>query len=157
MAASKKAEPKKAAAPKVELPPDVIKSDTEYPTHDERPDTNVPEDIRYQGLTFYKTKSLGWVLCTLNISSGRRRYGPSTTARNYGITMDGKVCRVGSGPHVLATVKVYLTKANIERLGKYITLWVTGMSLAGETRDRISTRRAQGQVHRAAGRTSWMW
>lgn len=141
--------------PPPDLPPDVTAADLEYPRYEDRAD-DVPMDVHY-GLTFYKTTRLGWTLLTLEIRSGKRRYRPSTTDRSYGITMDGGLCRVGNGPHVLTTVKVHLTKSNIGRLRKYVDLWTKGMAAAGDTRDRISTRRAQGQAHRAAGRTSWMW
>ncbi len=159
---SKKATAKKPAA---ELPPDVQASDVN-PKYD--PDASLTWEDRkallaqagsdqfYPELTFYRTEAMGWVLTTLNIAKSRSR--TSSADRTYGITVkDEKLCRVGSGPHVLQTVRVQLNKKNLERLSKYVDLWRRGMEMAGTTRDRISSRRAQGQVHRAEGRTSWIW
>lgn len=109
-------------------------------------------------LTFYQVggsgarSDRGWVLCTLNIGKGRG------TARTYGIQLSNeKVCRVGSGPHVLQVVEVRVNKTNKDRLWKYVELHQKGLAAAGQIRDRISTHRAQGQIFRAEGRTSWSW
>ena len=90
--------------------------------------------------------------------SAKQTNGPAPAGNVKGtITMDGKPVRVGSGPHVKATVTIYLKANNIERLQKYVDLWLKGMELAGTTRDRISSQRMQGQINRAAGKTSWSW
>lgn len=54
-------------------------------------------------------------------------------------------------------VEVHLKQDNVERLRKYLELWTKGMADAGGIRDRISSRRAQGQMERAAGRSYWRW
>jgi len=105
-------------------------------------------------LTFYKTQGLGWVIATLKIGGGRN----GRDDRTYGVIVEtGKQCRVGNGPHVLATVRVYVRQSRVEALKRYIDLYGQGVADSNQIRDRISTRRAQGQLHRAQGRTSWYW
>lgn len=114
------------------------------------------EDIH--ALTFYQVKGIGWVLTTLHISNPSRRQAAGTPARTYAIGLtDRKVYTVGKGPHVLKSVEVHLKNSNLERMQKYIDLYREGMGNAGQIRDRISSRRAQGQLYRAAGRSSWNW
>lgn len=109
-------------------------------------------------LTFYRTKGLGWVLTTLHISNPSRRQSAATVARTYGIGVkDSKVYTVGRGPHVEDTVEIYVTRTNLERLRVYVELWKKGMADASSIRDRISSRRAQGQLHRQNGRSHWDW
>jgi hypothetical protein len=145
-----------------DLPPDVIPSDLAFAeddrlSWDERKE--LPEGCQYE-LTFYQVKGRkvnDWVLITLLIgkATGRRA---GAADRSYAIQVsDEKVCRVGFGPHVLKTVTVRFKKSNLKRLQRYVDLWLKGMESAGSIRDRISTRRAQGQLYRAQGRTSWMW
>ena len=160
---------KKSAIPN--LPPDVQKADLEHPKYgsgDYLPNTELEKiGMGYESgfpgrFTFYKVEGrsvLGWVLTTLHISkpSSRARAG-ATMDRTYGIGVaDSKVYTVGKGPHVTAIVEVYLTKANLTRLMKYVELWKKGMADAGGIRDRISSRRAQGQINRAEGMTYWDW
>lgn len=146
--------------PKRELPPDVIESDLEYPSSFEKRVKDLPEGL-YGSLTFYFVpegkKAPAWVLTTLHISNPSRRQS-GTPARTYGIGVgDSKVYTVGRGPHVKAEVTVCLTTVNIDRLQKYVDLWVKGMSDASAIRDRISSRRAQGNLFRAEGRSHWTW
>ena len=54
-------------------------------------------------------------------------------------------------------VKVHLSKDNLARLDRHVKLYLDGLAKAGQIRDRISSRRAQGQIYRAEGRSSWMW
>lgn len=111
------------------------------------------EDLAYGLLQFYKTDGFGWVLTTLKISNGKR----GRDDRYYAVTMRGEVCRVGNGPHVKQVVNVYLKPDNADRLWKYVELWLKGAASAGGIRDRISSRRAQGQEMRAQGRSFWTW
>lgn len=111
-------------------------------------------------LTLYKVKGRGWVVCTLPISKASRRQAAAGvgTDRTYAIGLDKReVCTVGGGPHVEATVTVWVSKANLERLRPLIDLHTEGLTLAGQIRDRTSSRRAQGQIERANGRMSWRW
>lgn len=136
-----------------DLPADVKAADLVYPKYTSK--TKIAWDkLKEQGFTgdclrFYKTTGFGWVLTTLLISNPSRRHRADATARTYGVTLDGRLVRVGLGPHVVAKCSVYVTTANWERLSKYVELWKKGMELAGNTRDRISTRRAQGQAYRS--------
>jgi hypothetical protein len=152
---------KKPTKPVSDLPPDVVAADTKYPklgtriAYDQLKEMGLGFDSPWTGvLTFYRTQSIGWVLCTLPISGA----GRGSTPRTYGIGVaDSKVYTVGKGPHVLQVVEVRVTNSNLSRLTKYIDLWKKGMADAGSIRDRISSRRAQGQVHRQNGRTHWQW
>jgi len=143
----------------LDLPPGIKASDCKPEqwkrslTWEERKQHGCEEDT---GLRFYKTTGFGWVLLTLHISKPGRR-SVSQTDRSYGITLDGKVVRVGKGPHVLKELLVYINKDNVVRLTKYIDLRNKGLGDAGQIRDRISSRRAQGQLHRQQGHTSWIW
>lgn len=142
------------------LPPDVKKEDTRYPTegigHDERKALGLGYESLWPGylkfhLCLNLSKGTQWVIATLSISGGK-------PPRTYAVGVaDSKVYTVGNGPHVKATVQVYLSKANIDRLRKYVELWKKGMADAGMIRDRISSRRAQGKIHRANGESSWYW
>ena len=146
----------------MELPPNVKEADTKYP--------KIGQGIGYEKLTelgldfnsgwggrlvFHKVPRFGWVIATLLIRKPGRR-STATTDRTYGITVaDQKPCTVGMGPHVEATVEVYLTKANLKRMMPYIETWKKGMSDAGVIRDRISSRRAATTLRRSNPNSSW--
>jgi hypothetical protein len=161
----RRAKPTKANDSKTDLPPNVVAADLNYPSYDKGQSLGYQQlrelfgaDVYPAPMVFYKTKGLGWVLTTLHISNPSRRQSAGTVARTYGIGVaDQKVYTVGRGPHVEKEVAVYLSKANLERLTEYVELWKKGMADAGAIRDRISSRRAQGQLHRAAGRSYWDW
>lgn len=143
-----------------DLPPNVTEADLTHDYKNALPYAELPDGMTPY-LTFYKVPSLGgWILLTLHISnaSSKQKARGNTTARSYAISVVGeKLCRAGKGPHVTDEVTVYLSKTNIERLRPYTALWVKGMTAAGTTRDRISSRRAQGQQMRAEGRSQWRW
>jgi hypothetical protein len=141
----------------LELPPDVKAADLKYPSY-ERDDRLSYSELQAMGLEsnallFYRVTTFGWVLTTLLIGKGRN----ARSARYYAVKLDGTTCRVGQGPHVTKEVTVYLTKSNLARLQKYVDLYQTGGSRAGEIRDRISSRRAEGQERRARGERFWHW
>jgi hypothetical protein len=128
------------------LPTGVIASDTEYPRAGRR------IDLIGCVLVKFSDGDVKWVVRTLNIARGR------TSERSYAMGVDdGKVYRVGNGPHVLKEIAVHVTEENKARLALLIQRKAEGEEAAGQIRDRISTRRAQGQLHRAAGRRSWTW
>ena len=138
--------------PPADYPPDVIAADTQWP-RENGPyswyrDNNVPHE-----LVFYKVQGTrikdSWVIVTLPIDNKGRAYVIQVESGNTG--------RAGRGPHVKAEVRVYLSPANLPRLQKYVDLWRKGMAEAGAVRDRISSRRAQGQIERMKGRTTWRW
>ena len=149
------------------LPPDVKAGDLKhvcrygdkaYTDDMQAKDREIRNAGHYGALTFYLVKNTGWVLTTLHISNPSRRQASGTPARTYGIGVaDSKVYTVGRGPHVEKEVTVYLDSTNIDRLQRYADLWVKGMEDASAIRDRISSRRAQGQLHRAAGESHWRW
>ena len=141
-----------------DLPPDVRVGDLKWPKPGEGLGWEKMKKlgIEHNSFTFYHVTSFGWVLTTLHISNPSSR-SSSTTARSYGVKLDGSVVRVGKGPHVTKEITVYLSKDNLERLTKYIELWKKGMGRAGEIRDRISSRQAQGQLMRVEGRSHWYW
>lgn len=172
---------KKTPAP--QLPPDIVKADLERPKGPAwKPDMTTAEQAAYDrdseahyawrrsvtealdgrdSLLFYLVsdarKGTAWVLTTLLISKpGRRSTGSSSRYYAIGVE-DRKLYTVGRGPHVKAEVTVYPSPDNMDRLQKYLDLFAEGLEKAGQTRDRISSRRAQGQLYRAQGRSSWMW
>src|SRR4029077_16922930 len=101
----------------------------------------------------------GWAIPTLHIrNAGRRSHPGATNRRPYAVaTENGKTYRVGLGPHVEETHPVWVKKSRLQALLKFIELKNGGEGSAGQIRDRISSRRAQGQVMRAEGRSSWRW
>lgn len=137
------------------LPPGITADDLTFPkmgdaiSYSEGKELGVPPE---RSLRLYYAKGFGWAICTLLIGSSR-----SQPDRYYAITLEGKTCRLGKGPHVTQEVTVYVKKSNVERLKKYIDLYNDGLSRAGQIRDRISSRRAEGQERRARGEHSWMW
>ncbi len=155
---------KKAATPKRELPPNVTEADLAYPAsghhlpYERQKELGLDYSIGWTGrLLFYRVpngrKAPEWVLTTLLIGKAK-----NTPDRYYGIGLaDSKVYTVGKGPHVTEEVEVIVSADNVERLMPLIELWRKGMADASSIRDRISSRRAQGQAHRAAGRSSWTW
>lgn len=157
--AAKTAAPKKVASnkkkydfwqlydvPKTSPPEGTVKEDFIQPNFDDK-------DKAVKTLKLLKTSRFGWVISTLPISKGKA----GRSDRTYGITMNGTVVRVGNGPHVEDEGKLYVRKSRENALKKFTDLYDKGMSTAGDIRDRISSRRAQGQQMRKEGRLSWMW
>lgn len=137
------------------LPSGILASDIKHPGYSNAACNSVSK-VPYDDRTFdlWYVKSFGWVIPTLLISSGRRS---NTTDRTYATTLDGKPVRVGRGPHVLETHTVWVRNARLKSLQKFLDLRKSGQATAGQIRDRISSRRAQGQMMRAEGRSSWRW
>ncbi len=133
------------------LPPDVTEADCKYDYEASLSYREFPEGTNLP-LTFYKVggkdarADWGWVLTTLIISGKGRR---GSTDRYYSIGVDdSKIYTVGRGPHVQAVVEVYITTKNRDRLWKYVELHQKGLGEAQTIRDRIGSRRAQGQLFR---------
>jgi hypothetical protein len=134
-----------------DLPFDLIESDLKYPKRPKKYNWHKeqPFDVLHT-ITLYETTRMGWVVCTLHISNpSRRRHSSDAQPRTYGVTSDGKVCRVGLGPHVKRTLTVYVSRGRANALKKLIELHDTGLESAGSIRDRISSRRAQGVMLRS--------
>jgi hypothetical protein len=99
-----------------------------------------------------------WFIPTLLIAKASRR-SANTTARTYATRVkDGASgYRIGRGPHVKAVVTVYIRKSRAKALQRFLDMRTAGQETAGQIRDRISSRRAQGELMRAQGRRSWEW
>ena len=151
--------------PEAELPPGITEADLKWPKYEDSIPWEKRKELGLEDLHSFKfylvkgRKDRGWVLTTLLIgTASRRARAGATTDRYYGIEVGTEsIVRIGKGPHVLKEIEVHLSNKNIERLTKYVELWRKGMADAGSIRDRISSRRAQGQLYRAEGRTSWTW
>jgi hypothetical protein len=137
---------KKSSAPAVTLPaplPEGIE-----PSDLVRPEYKENKNLGYDRSQFelWYTERFGWVIPTLDISGAGRH----ATRRTYAISVRSPdtTCSVGHGPHVLATVTVYLRHKTETRLTKFIDLRQRGRGKAGEIRDVRSTRRANGILRR---------
>lgn len=139
------------------LPDGVLKSDLEYRSGSW---SAIQRTYAFEGhelITFdlWHVVGFGWVIPTLLISKTRRT---GIQDRTYAVKVDGGgTCRVGKGPHVDETVKVYVKRSRLAALQKFLDLRTAGQVKAGTIRDRISSRRAEGTLHRAAGHHSWRW
>ncbi len=128
------------------LPDGVNNADLVWP----KPKDPLVHDAGNRGvLTFVETSGFGWCLATLSITNRGRTYAVRVA--------DGSSVRVGSGPHVLCTINVYVRKSRLKALQRYLDLYTAGGQRAGEIRDRISSRRAEGVERRAAGQSYWRW
>lgn len=96
----------------------------------------------------------GWCIPTLYIGSSHRQ---QWLPRTYGVAMDGSIVTMGGGPHVTHTVKVYNRTARAAALKPLFALKAKGELDASTIRNRIGSRRAQGQLERMAGKSYWRW
>jgi len=141
---------------KQQLPPGITLEDTQYP--DYKLDDHAYDAGDHGQLTFYNTVGFGWCIATLLINKAPRRARAGATDRTYAVRIsDGAGVRIGIGPHVTSTVTVYMRKSRLAALAKYIDLYKQGSIKANTTRDRISSRRAEGVERRARGEYSWRW
>ena len=142
------------------LPAGIIKSDLTYPSYKSK--DGLVDDYRNSSFELWCVSSarndMEWFIPTLLIANASRR-SPNTTARTYATRVsDGKSgWRIGRGPHVKATFTVYVRKSRARALKPFLDMRTAGQEVAGQIRDRISSRRAQGALMRAQGRTSWRW
>ena len=143
----------------IALPKGILKSDLSRPEYDPKDKiASGKNGSKYEWHTYqlYFTERFGWVVCTLQISPGKRgqpaRYYARTLGRmpvdglSYSEKKDreaGQQCRVGQGPHVKQEVTVYVKQSRLESLQWLIDEYNKGMESAGDTRDRISTKRAR--------------
>lgn len=105
----------------------------------------------------WNVKNFGWCIPTLAIKRAGRS-SLNDTRRTYAVRIsDSNVCRIGHGPHVLATHTVYIKATRVQALACFLNLQRKGLEDAGSVRDRISSRRAQGQLERAQGKSFWRW
>jgi hypothetical protein len=97
-------------------------------------------------ITLHYTERFGWVMAVLLISRAGRQSRSDAVDRTYAIGVrDGSMCRVGLGPHVLATLTLYAHAIRAERLAGLLALHKEGEVKAHEKRDTISTRRLNGR------------
>jgi len=140
------------------LPTGVLASDLEladYKKRDKDESLRVDYDASFD---LWFITSFGWVIPTLSIAAGgQRTYAVAIGEGGARPAKPGAQCRVGRGPHVLEQLHVYVTHGRREALAPIIALKLQGEVGANETRDRISSRRAQGTQMRAEGRSSWRW
>ncbi len=159
----------------IKLPSDVEADDlvgSTYGTYDEKKrayvggteDSYVKAEAPGYGVEKFEmwfVPSFGWVIPTLLISSGstrrRVRAGMASADRTYAATLHGRVVRVGLGPHVKAQIVVFVRKSRLAVLRRFLLARASGAEQANVVRDRISSRRAEGQVNRDKGLTSWRW
>jgi hypothetical protein len=139
---------------KYPLPPGIEVEDLVYPLKYE--DSEVLDDSmeRYSQYQLNKfelwnvegARVNSWCIPVLLISKGRG----NQPDRNYAIDVTGGMCRIGRGPHVKVCVTVYVTKQNKKRLLEkgFLKLIRDGQTQAGQTRDQISTRRANTAMRR---------
>ena len=166
-------------ATKRELPKGILVSDLSRPKYVPGPETDGMTDAESDALwdahwaeqekvrvehtfEFYKTEQFGWVMLTLHISnpSSRQRSRGVNTTRSYAVPVNDpdSIVRVGLGPHVTDRFTLYIRRDRLEALQFFVDLNNKGKAgSAGNVRDRISTRRAQGAMHRANGERSWRW
>lgn len=143
------------------LPKDITAKDLVYPDYKDGDKLTTiqegPESWNKRSASFelWYTEQMGWCIPTLLISNARR--GSSNPARTYATTLDGKPVRIGRGPHVKRIVTVYVRESRLKALQHYLDKQKAGAEVSNQIRDRISSRRAQGQIMRAQGRTSWRW
>jgi hypothetical protein len=143
-----------ASLKKHPLPDGVTESDFAWPDYTKAAtlDDPAPDQYGYKNgikeFELWYVTNFGWCIPTLLISKNTR--GNGYCDRTYAVRLDStSLVRIGKGPHVLATHKVYVTKANKDRLAKHFLAAIqTGQQEAHETRDIISTRRARGAMRR---------
>lgn len=146
----------------VALPQGVLPSDLRYPSYKDEGDARLVEDYARSQFELWlvatREGATEWFIPTLRIANASRR-SPGTTARTYATRVkDGAGgYRIGRGPHVRSVVTVYVRRGSARRLEPFLAMRDKGEETANQIRDRISSRRAQGSLMRAQGRTSWRW
>jgi len=132
---------KKSSNKLPELPPGILPGDLKHPGI---------SDTTGMWFEMYHATGFGWCIPTLFIrKAGARSFSQHGSDRTYAIAISGgEIVRIGLGPHVTAQVIVYVAKSRLSSLQKYIDLKKRGEDQANQIRDRISSRRAQGQIRR---------
>jgi hypothetical protein len=133
------------------LPLGIELSDFKRPDWDDKKDKLI-EPYQDSEFEMWYTERFGWCIPTLLIGRGRGGYQDRTYA--YSLKTEGTV-RIGRGPHVLHTVTVYVRKTREKALRPYLEKRSQGAGMAGDIRDRISTRRALTAQRRASYGGLW--
>lgn len=140
-----------------ELPKGILKTDLVRPRYDDKDGlTGSWENSEFQ---LWLISGFGWVIPTLSIARhGQRTYAVALAEGNDNRRIvRGAQVRCGRGPHVLEQHVVYVRKSRAKVLEPFLELRKQGAIGANVTRDRISSRRAQGSLERAQGHSSWKW
>jgi hypothetical protein len=125
----------------------VTAKQSSFPVGVTEADKKYPKKGYIGSMEFLQSNRFGWCVKTLPIN-GR--------GRSYGMSAEGTVVTMGGRPDD-QPLYIYIHEGNQARLQKWIDLKAKGVGTAGDIRDRIGSRRAQGQVMRAQGRSSWRW
>ena len=127
----------------IALPKEIKVKDLKYPSWKSKVKHLYESDFE-----MWYTERFGWCIPTLFISRARR--GSNMQDRTYGVPINdpSSTITMGKGPHVLRTIQVYVTSANLSRLQKFVDIKVKGQGNAGQIRDNISTRRANTMARR---------
>jgi hypothetical protein len=141
---------KKSTTPKLPaLPAPVTQEDLTRPADWKE----LVEDFEKSQFEMWYVPSFGWVIPTLLI---RRSQRADRSNRTYAKAVsDGRICRVGLGPHVTAQVTVYVRKVRAVALQALLDLKFQGEIDSNTIRDRISSRRAQTMLRRSSSRSPW--
>lgn len=135
---------------KTPLPEGILKTDLTRPSMSAYGGEALSNDWQNNTFDLWHVTGFGWCIPTLAISG--------KGARTYAIRIkDRNVVRIGMGPHVTEQVTVYVRINRLRTLQSFLDMRTDGAGKAGQVRDRISSRRAQGQIMRAEGRSSWRW
>jgi hypothetical protein len=127
------------------LPQGILVADLQYPRRGQHADKVRWEDRSFE---LWYVPSFGWCIPTLQIRGVSRR-STQTTPRTYAVTVnEGKVVRIGLGPHVTLRHTVHVRKNRVAALKRYIELRNGGAVKANTIRDQISSRRAQTILRR---------
>lgn len=137
-----------AKKPLPKLPKGVLKTDLIRPKQYARIAYDAPH------VQLWYTERFGWCAPTLLIAKATYDNGRGTN-RTYAVTMDGDLVRIGSGPHILHQVTVIPKKSRLKALQPLFDLVEKGRAKAGDTRDRISTRRMRGALRRDGYGLGW--
>lgn len=129
---------------KVELPDGIKAEYLKYPDY-----KNKDEGHLVDTLVFLHSDRIGWVVGTLWINQRQNR--------TYATDINGKIYTCGNPSTNILYAHVTEKRAKDPKVAKWLEAKRKGLEGAGNIRDRIGSRRAQGQVMRAEGRTSWMW
>lgn len=138
----KKAKPR---LPKNKLPKVFRVSDLSYPTDAQWLGWKILAGLRERGvsgsITLYHVINTGWCAPVLLIQKAGRRHSQGTADRNYAVCLnDGKIYRIGLGPHVDEKAVFHLKKGNLKRLASIIETISAGAVQANQIRDQRSTR-----------------
>lgn len=132
------------------LPMGIKESDFQYP--------KAEQVLEYVPLYEVEFRSGQKIWCAGVLKIGSRAAGLGYGDRTYAIRLPaGTLCRIGGGPHVKSTRTLYLSEKRAKELKEFVAALEKGRAEAGQVRDRVSSRRVEGQLRRMRGERSWRW